>query len=351
MRMRGASLRLAAKNFPVMVAPGQRPPVRFFRFYLASLPAIPIALAGCSGVSPAPMAQLSAAPPAAPVASSGPKGGGIYKVGAPYQVAGRWYVPRAVDSYEETGMASWYGPAFHGRRTANGEIYDMRALSAGHPTLPLPSLAYVTNLSNGRTILVRINDRGPYVKDRLVDLSLRAATELGFDGHGTARVRLTYAGPAPLDGNDSAELRHLAAQSWYRPNVADRAAAEWTTGTIAKPVAVTQSVSSVSEPVSEPSSQWSVASYRRQLLDGAGKSDTERTSLGGPQRSRLVIGPLGSLAEAERMRHEVEDIGPVTIEAAGAGPDASYRVIVGPIGNEALEAAQEMAGFTGAAAR
>ena len=252
------------------------------------------------------------------------------------------------NSYDETGMASWYGPAFHGRRTANGEIYDMHALSAGHPTLPLPSLAYVTNLANGRTILVRINDRGPYVKDRLIDLSLRSATELGFDGHGTARVRLTYAGPAPLDGNDSAELRHLAAQPWYRPNVADRAAAEWTTGTIAKPEPVTQALS---ERVSKSSGQWSVANYRRQLLDGAGKSDQVRTSLGGPQRSRLVIGPLGSLAEAERMRHEVEVIGPATIEAAGTHPDPSYSVIVGPIDTSAMEAAQEMAGFAGAAAR
>jgi rare lipoprotein A len=295
------------------------------------------------------MAQLSAAPsPPAPVASTGPKGGGVYKVGSPYQVAGRWYVPRAVDSYDATGIASWYGPAFHGRRTANGEIYDMHALSAGHPTLPLPSLAYVTNLSNGRTVLVRINDRGPYVKDRIIDLSKRAATELAFDGHGTARVRVTYAGPAPLDGNESAELRHLAAQSWYQPNVATRAAPEWATGTIAKPEPVAQAVV---EPVSDSTPQWSVATYRRQLLEAAGKSDSGRTSLGGPQRSRLVIGPLNSLAEAERMRHQVEDIGPVAVEATDSSPDPSYRVVVGPIGTSAVEAAQEMAGFAVPAAR
>ena len=86
-----------------------------------------------------------------------PKGGGHYKVGKPYKVAGRWYVPRKDPSYDRRGVASWYGAAFHGRRTANGEIYDMNALTAGHPTLPLPSYAYVTNLKNGRTVLVRDN--------------------------------------------------------------------------------------------------------------------------------------------------------------------------------------------------
>jgi rare lipoprotein A len=350
--MRLRCQRHAKENRSSLAAPAHQASGRYSHLFPALPALISIPLAACSGIAPAPVAQLSAAPPPAAVASSGPRGGGIYKVGAPYQVAGRWYVPRAVDSYDETGIASWYGPAFHGRRTANGEIYDMHALSAGHPTLPLPSLAYVTNLTNGRTILVRINDRGPYVKDRLIDLSLRSATELGFDGHGTAHVRLTYAGPAPLDGNDSAELRHLAAQSWYRANVADRGGSSWTTGTIAKTERVTEAVA---EPVSDPAPQWSVATYRRQLLEAAGKSDSGRTSLGGPQRSRLVIGPLGSLAEAERMRHEVEDIGPVAVEATGSGPGSdsgpAYRVVVGPIGTSAVEAAQEMAGFAVPAAR
>jgi rare lipoprotein A len=278
----------------------------------------------------------------APVASSVPKGGGIYKVGAPYQVAGRWYVPRAVDTYEESGVASWYGPAFHGRRTANGETYDMHALTAGHPTLPLPSYAYVTNLDNGRTILVRINDRGPYVKDRMIDLSLRSARELGFDGHGTARVRVKYAGPAPLDGNDLAERQHLAAQSWYRPQVAQSAG--WSTGTVAK-----------AEPVSDQfasAPQWSVVTYRRQLAGAKSDPNSDmRASLGGPQRSRLVIGPLGSLAEAERMRNEVENIGPVAIEPTGSGSEPAYRVVVGPLEGSAIEAAQEMAGFAGGEGR
>lgn len=139
-----------------------------------------------------------------------PKGGGVYKVGSPYQIGGRWYVPREQPGYDQSGVASWYGADFHGRRTANGEVFDMEALTAAHPTLPLPALATVTNLDTGRTILVRINDRGPYAKDRLIDLSRRAARELGFVHNGTARVRVRYVGPAPLDGNDQAERRYLA---------------------------------------------------------------------------------------------------------------------------------------------
>ena len=143
------------------------------------------------------------------------KGGGIYKVGRPYRVGGRWYHPHENPNYDRTGTASWYGTAFHGRRTSNGEIYDMHAITAGHPTLPMPSYAWVTNLQNGRTVLVRVNDRGPYAKDRLIDLSYQTAHTLGFSQRGLARVRVRYAGRAPLSGDDSAERRHLAAQSWY----------------------------------------------------------------------------------------------------------------------------------------
>ncbi len=143
-----------------------------------------------------------------------PKGGGIYKVGDPYQVGGLWYDPREQPDYDRVGIASWYGTDFHARRTANGEIYDMNALTAAHPTLPLPSYAYVTNLSNGRTILVRINDRGPYVADRVIDLSQRSARELGLERGGTGRVRVKYAGRAPLDGNDTHERQFLAGRPW-----------------------------------------------------------------------------------------------------------------------------------------
>ncbi|KAB2847320.1 MAG: septal ring lytic transglycosylase RlpA family protein [Hyphomicrobiaceae bacterium] len=148
------------------------------------------------------------------------KGGGVYKVGIPYQLNGQWYVPREEPGYDRRGIASWYGADFHGRRTANGEVYDMDALTAAHPTLPMPSYAYVTSVQNGRTILVRINDRGPYAHHRIIDLSRRSAFLLGIAERGTSEVRVRYAGPAPLDGSDRREKSFLASQSWYRQAVA-----------------------------------------------------------------------------------------------------------------------------------
>ena len=135
-----------------------------------------------------------------------PKGGGTYRVGKPYQVAGRTYVPEHDPSYRAEGIASWYGSDFHGRLTANGEVYDKDGISAAHPTLPMPCYARVTNLANGRSIVVRVNDRGPYAKDRVIDLSSRTAELLGYKGNGVARVRVEYVGPAPLEGSDDRRL-------------------------------------------------------------------------------------------------------------------------------------------------
>jgi len=135
-----------------------------------------------------------------------PRGGGVYLVGHAYRVAGHTYVPRENDNYTAIGMASWYGDAFHGRRTANGEIYDKDSISAAHPTMPLPSYARVTNLSNGRSIIVRVNDRGPFHGGRVMDVSSRVADALEFKGAGTARVKVEYVGRAPLEGSDDEKL-------------------------------------------------------------------------------------------------------------------------------------------------
>lgn len=131
-----------------------------------------------------------------------PKGGGVYKVGKPYQVAGRWYYPKEDPNYQAKGTASWYGLAFHGRRTANGEVYDMDTLSAAHPTMPLPSYAKVTNLDNGYSVVVRVNDRGPYAHGRVIDVSKRAAEMLDFKRKGTTNVQVAYLGAAPISGAD-----------------------------------------------------------------------------------------------------------------------------------------------------
>jgi rare lipoprotein A len=135
-----------------------------------------------------------------------PKGGGTYRVGKPYTVAGRIYVPEEDVNYREEGLASWYGNDFHGRQTANGEVFDMESLSAAHPTLPMPSYARVTNLSNGKSLIVRVNDRGPYHGNRLIDVSNKAAELLEFKSNGVARVRVEYVGRAPLEGSDDRQL-------------------------------------------------------------------------------------------------------------------------------------------------
>jgi len=135
-----------------------------------------------------------------------PKGGGRYLLGKTYSVAGRSYTPREKPGYSAVGLASWYGDAFHGRRTANGEVYDMASISAAHPTLPLPSYARVTNLRNHASMIVRVNDRGPFHGHRIMDVSERVAHYLDFKRFGTAQVRVDYLGPASIAGSDDRKL-------------------------------------------------------------------------------------------------------------------------------------------------
>ncbi|GGB44691.1 hypothetical protein GCM10011316_15890 [Roseibium aquae] len=135
-----------------------------------------------------------------------PKGGGRYVVGKPYKIAGRWYHPKHDPDYTSVGLASWYGPTFHGRKTANGEIFDRNALTAAHTTMPLPSYARVTNLENGRSMIVRVNDRGPFHGNRTIDLSERVATMLDTKSQGLAKVKVEYVGRARLDGEDETYL-------------------------------------------------------------------------------------------------------------------------------------------------
>ena len=135
-----------------------------------------------------------------------PRGGGVYRVGNPYTVAGRLYMPETNPNYRAEGVASWYGRDFHGRRTANGEIFDMESISAAHPTLPIPSYVRVTHLGNRRSLIVRINDRGPFKDGRIIDLSERSAQLLGFGKNGLANVRVEYVGNASLEGSDDRKL-------------------------------------------------------------------------------------------------------------------------------------------------
>jgi len=143
------------------------------------------------------------------------KGGGRRQVGKPYKIRGKWYKPREQPGYDKTGSASWYGPNFHGRLTANGEIYDQFALTAAHPTFPLPSYARVTNVENGHSVVVRVNDRGPYHAGRVIDLSARASSMLGYQRKGVGRVRVQYVGAAPLHGLDANYLEASYRESGF----------------------------------------------------------------------------------------------------------------------------------------
>jgi rare lipoprotein A len=285
------------------------------------------ALAGCSsggtfdsdlGVSSSPR-----------VAGSGDirKGGGVYKVGRPYRVGGRWYHPHEDPSYDRVGTASWYGTAFHGRRTANGEVYDMYALTAGHPTLPLPSYAYVTNLQNNRTVLVRINDRGPYAKDRLIDLSYQTARTLGFHNHGLARVRVRYAGRAPLNGDDRAERRFLAGL----PPAETTRLATASTGTI--------STGSIGGDNSASAPSWSVQRYRQEARATPPHAPAPSALGAAASSTYLRVGPFASEAEAQRLRFMLAGSDPSAIEPSTEAGGSSFRVRLGPYDDASAAAA------------
>lgn len=272
-----------------------------------------VILTGCSGGSTRTNIGLS--PRVIPLGRPVPKGGGRYKVGKPYQIAGRWYYPTENQSYDRQGIASWYGEKFHGRYTSNGEIYDMDALTAAHPTLPMPTYAQVTNLRNGRTIVVRVNDRGPYKHDRIIDLSRRSANLLGFARNGTAPVRVRYLGRAPINGDDRYERRFLAQQRWHRPRYAGRQEGPLHVGTIAR---------------SRPSS-YSAAS-------------------GGQGGLFIQVGSFSNPQNAERMRHHISRVGPAHItekfDARSRGQRALYQVKLGPYahGDEARAVLEKVVG-------
>lgn len=181
---------------------------------LAVLVCAGLSLAACNSSKPTVKADINTetkfsskeygvkGSPRVTVAKKVPKGGGRYQVGKPYKIKGKWYKPKEDPTYVAKGNASWYGPNFHGRLTANGEVYDQYSLSAAHPTMPLPSYARVTNLNNDHSVIVRVNDRGPFAHNRIIDLSSRAADLLDYKQDGIAKVKVEYVGKARMDGRD-----------------------------------------------------------------------------------------------------------------------------------------------------
>jgi len=235
-----------------------------------------------------------------------PKGGGFYKVGKPYQVAGQWYYPREDPNYTNTGTASWYGLDFHGRRTANGEIYDMDALTAAHPTLPLPTYAKVTNLENGREVVVRINDRGPFARGREIDVSKRAADLLAFSQKGTTKVQVTYLGRAPLSGDDGWATNVRFAET--KPKPFDTRPVRLASAAPDPSIGL-QPVRTAAVP-SRPAASHASA--------GAG------TAI-------IQAGSFRHADNANRLRYTLASIGPVEVTPVDVGRVTYYRVRVGPI--------------------
>lgn len=308
----------------------------------ASLVAVSLVLASCGAFNRGE--QISSNPRLVEYGEPVPKGGGIYKVGNPYKISGRTYTPREDPTYNKTGTASWYGLQFHGRRTANGEIYDMDALSAAHPTLPLPSFARVRNLRNGKEVVVRINDRGPYASDRIIDLSSRAADVLDFKRDGTTPVQVTYLGRAPLNGDDGWVTTSRRADE-DRRRVAALMAGEGGAATLAPPSHATSTPAPPQQPV-----QVASAGPLR-----PGGSTPEHPQAASPQplaspptayaAQPSVAQSMGALSvqaasfrdrdNAERMRTRLAALGPVGVDPVDVGGITYYRVRMGPFADSA----------------
>lgn len=245
------------------------------------------------------------------------------RVGPPYQANGRWYVPTPEPGYEQTGVASWYGAGFHGRPTASGEVFDQEALTAAHPTLPIPSLVQVTNLENGREVIVRVNDRGPFVGERLIDVSRRTAEVLGFESAGHARVHVRYLGPAPRRVNADASAPRQAPSPPPAAAPAQAAFAE------------------AGEEAEGPASLLPPSSPApADALAGApAPGDVVQTSYAQPAPSAAValggylvqVGAFSDPVNAQRVRQAVSSVGPVDVDVRRAASGAElFRVRVGP---------------------
>jgi len=240
--------------------------------------------------------------------------GGIYKIGEPYQVGGIWYVPREQPNYDETGTASWYGSEFNMRPTANGEVFDMNAPSAAHATLPLPSMVEVTNLENGKTIKVRVNDRGPFVGGRVIDLSQEAARQLGYDRKGTAQVRVRYLGPAPLNP--------MQANPQYAANATPAPYGAATAG--AAPLLVTPSTPPDYAPQGYTPPPVKVAATALPPLAPA----SAPVSAASNAAYRIQAGAYGDQANAQRAVSQLAGAGSAVIEPVSRDGVTLYRVML-----------------------
>jgi len=256
-----------------------------------------------------------------------------YKIGNPYQIKGVWYYPSENFEYDKTGIASWYGSKFHGRKTANGEIYNMNEVSAAHKTLPLPTLARVTNLENGRSLKLRINDRGPYAHGRIIDLSRRASQLLGFQKQGTARVRVTVL---------SNKSRALAARLKGQTELAQ----------VGSPITVNKlpkaKVSAEALPSLDGDKQNASVDYTPPADDGdQGRGEPQLASLPPENSNTITVEPVSATNiyiqagafsnydNANRVHARLYRLGKVGISPVLINGRDLFRVRVGPLGSVA----------------
>jgi rare lipoprotein A len=270
-----------------------------------------------------------------------PPPSGVYKIGNPYQIDGAWYYPAVDYNYVETGIASWYGPNFHGKYTANGELYDQNALTAAHRTLPMPSVVRVTNLENGRSVKLTINDRGPFAKGRIIDVSRRSAQLLGFDGKGTARVRVEIVADesrtlaAQMSGKTDSNIAAdkpppaprgaVAAADLPPPPGARSAPPSAAAAPPPSPRPVTTRTSA--PPPAEPEvrtvpvrptgiyiqagafSQFDNANRVKVRLQGLGAAQVSQVNLGDRPLFRVRVGPVQSVDDADKLLDRVMKAG------------------------------------------
>jgi rare lipoprotein A len=297
-----------------------------------------------------------------PLGQPVPKGGGRYTVGRPYEVNGERYTPREDPEYDRTGVASWYGELFHGRHTANGEIYDMDRLSAAHPTLPLPVYVHVTNLQNGRSLVVRVNDRGPFKKNRIIDLSRRSAEILGFRHKGTAPVRVRYLRRAPINGDDGYERQYATSRGFRKYSASHGLAPALNGLVLASPPPMpdraprTIAMAANPAPNSQPALLAPGGAAVEEAVEATGS--TILSSRSDPDPAVLEDGPriqaasFKSWDNAERAKTQLSEIGSVEVDQVDMAGETYFRVRVGPF-RDGIAAASALplvtrAGYRGA---
>jgi rare lipoprotein A len=256
-----------------------------------------------------------------------PKSIGRYKVGTPYQIKGVWYYPRVDYGYDESGIASWYGPNFHNKATANGEVFDQNAVSAAHRSLPLPTVVRVTNLENGRALVVRINDRGPFAHGRIIDMSRRAAQLLDFERRGTARVRVQVLPRESREAVKLAQAGGVPAPVVSNANAPDAVPVSSVSVATLTPVPGTTLAPPPEAAVEKvtPAAKSAIELTRQSRQSALQDQPVERTNL------FVQAASFSKQSNASRLKSQISDIGSASVYRVQIDGKQFYRVRIGPL--------------------